>query len=241
MEYRGPGRRTLAVALALVIVLSLVGVGTSHAASRSNLVTEATGTSLAVTASSGFKFNPSLIGNAAASTAVANVSIVLTFTNGDNQAHTFTLSSRQGFVIPDTDSEDQLNSFLVAYPPLFNVQANGSSQVIANFTAPVGPGWYEFVCIEAGHFQEGMYGFIAFGEALPSNLTVSLASTGPGAAVFIIVGTVVSLTVIAIVLGFVVGRRKGAMHDMPPERLGYPEPKLPSEPAPPPASPPKGR
>ncbi|MCI4365916.1 MAG: hypothetical protein L3K10_07675, partial [Thermoplasmata archaeon] len=60
-----------------------------------------------------------------------------------------------------------------------------------------------------------------------------------GSAVFIIVGTIVVLTVIAIVLGFVVGRRRGAVHEMPPERLGYPEPRLPTEPAPPPR-PPKG-
>jgi len=84
-----------------------------------------------------------------------------------------------------------------------------------------------------------MYGFIAFGEPLPSNLTVSAASVGPGEAVFIIVGTIVALTVIAIVLGFVVGRRRGSSEEMPPERLGYPEPLVPSEPALPPGAPPR--
>jgi len=233
MEYRGPGRGPLAVALSLIVVLSLFGLGTSQAASHSTSATMATGATLAVTASSGFKFNPSLIGNEA-----TNASIAVTLTNGDNQAHTLTIVGRQGWVIPTTDTGDQLSNFLTQYPPLFNVQANASSQVIANFTAPA-VGWYEFVCTEAGHFQEGMYGFIAFGEALPSNLTVSLAPDGPGAAVFIIVGTIVALTVIAIVLGFVVGRRRGALHEMPPERLGYPEPSSPAEPAPPPRAPPR--
>jgi len=87
-----------------------------------------------------------------------------------------------------------------------------------------------------------MYGFIAFGIALPSNLSVTVPYDGAGAAVFIIVGTIVSLTVVAIVLGFVVGRRRGASEEMPPERLGYPEPepapapgaqRLPDSPAPP--------
>ena len=86
---------------------------------------------------------------------------------------------------------------------------------------------YEFVCTEPGHFTNGMYGFIAFGENLPGNLTVSATSTDPGAAVFIIVGTIVSLVVIALVLGFVVGRRRGSVYEMPPQRLGYPEPESP--------------
>jgi len=62
---------------------------------------------------------------------------------------------------------------------------------------------------------------------------VSTSAQGPGAALFIIIGTIVSLVVIALVLGFVVGRRKGAEHEMPPERLGYPEPLAPGEPLPP--------
>ena len=45
---------------------------------------------------------------------------------------------------------------------------------------------------------------------------------------FIISGTIAGLVVLALVLGFVIGRRKGAVHEMPPERLGYPEPALPS-------------
>lgn len=234
MEYRGPGRGSLAVALALIVVLSLFAVGTSRAVSHSAAVAAAPGSTLAVTASSGFKFAPSLIGNAA-----TGVSIVVTFTDGDVLAHSLTIASRQGWVIPNTYSDTQLTSFFSQYPPLFNVVANGPSQLIANFTAPAQAGWYEFVCIEPGHFEQGMFGFIAFGEPLPSNLTVTAAPEGPGAAVFIIVGTIVTLTVIAIVLGFVVGRRRGSIHEMPPERLGYPEPKDHAEPAPPPGAPPR--
>jgi hypothetical protein len=233
MEYRGPGRGALAVALTLIILLSLFGVGTSRATSHSGTVQQSTGGTLAVTASAGFLFSPSLFGNE-----VTNSSIVVTFTDGDDQAHTFTIASRQGWVIPDTYTQDQLTSFFTQYPPLFNLNATAASMSVKNFTAPP-KGWYEFVCTEPGHFQSGMYGFIAFGEPLPANLTVVAAPDGPGAAVFIIVGTIVALTVIAIVLGFVVGRRRGSSEEMPPERLGYPEPLAPAEPPPAPGVPPK--
>ncbi|MGD0257299.1 MAG: cupredoxin domain-containing protein [Thermoplasmata archaeon] len=221
------------MALAVIVVLSAFGIGTTQAASHRAAVDNSAGSTLAITASAGFAFNPSGFGNQA-----TNTSIVVTFTDGDNQAHTFTIASRQGWVIPTSYTEDQLTTFFTQYPPLFNVQANASSQIVANFTSPA-KGWYEFVCTEPGHFQSGMYGFIAFGEVLPSNLTVSAAPDGPGTAVFIIVGTIVALTVIAIVLGFVVGRRRGSSEEMPPERLGYPEPLVPSEPALPPGAPPR--
>jgi plastocyanin len=236
MVYRGPGRRPLAVALALILVLSLFGIGSAAVRSPSSHLGVATGTSaIAVTASSGFQFNPNEVAYVD-----TNTSITLTFTNGDSNTHSFTISSVQGTVIPSSFTFDQLTAYFAQHPPLFSILGAGPSKQVVNFTSPP-IGWYEFVCNQSGHFEEGMYGFIAFGEALPSNLTVSLAPDGPGAAVFIIVGTIVALTVIAIILGFVVGRRKGAIHEMPPERLGYPEPKLPSEPAPPPGSPPKGR
>jgi plastocyanin len=241
MEYRGPGRRPLSVVLALIVVLGLFGIGTSEAYSHTSAVHVESGSMVAVTASSPYKFTPALISNVATSTAASNTSINVTFTNGDTISHTLTISSRQGWVIPSTYTPDQLTSFFDTYKPMINLQATNPGTYTGNFTAPVTPGWYEFVCNESGHFQEGMYGFIAFGEPLPSNLSVGVASVGPGAAVFIIVGTIVALTVIAIVLGFVVGRRRGATDEMPPERLGYPEPKSPAEPAPPPGAPPKGR
>jgi uncharacterized cupredoxin-like copper-binding protein len=234
MDYHGPGRRPLAIIVAIVVVLSLFGVGTSAARSHASGVTVAIGSSFSVTASSGFKFDPSLIGNVSDSNSSANDTI--SFYNGDNQDHTFTLSSREGWVIPSSYSSGQLDSFFDLYHAWFNVTVGPSSSMTLSFPAPA-KGWYEFVCNESGHFQEGMFGFISFGVGLPSNLTVTALYDGPGTAVFIIVGTIVALTVIAIVLGFVVGRRRGAIHEMPPERLGYPEPQDPAEPAPPPRRP----
>jgi hypothetical protein len=235
MDYCGPGRRTLAVIVALVLLLSLFGVGTSEARSHGADVMVADSSMVALTAAAPYKFDPALIANVADSNTTSNVTIDMT--NGDQLDHTFTLSSREGWVIPTSYTSAQLAAFFNQYHPQFSLNVSATSSKTGSFPAPP-MGWYEFVCNETGHFSEGMFGFIAFGEALPSNLTVSAAYDGPGAAVFIIVGTIVTLTVIAIVLGFVVGRRRGAHDEMPPERLGYPEPPNPAEPAPPPRLPP---
>lgn len=161
----------------------------------------------------------------------SNATITVTFTDQTDVAHTFSILDREGVVIPNPASTtpDQLNALFTTYgylAPELNVSSAGQ-QATETFASPA-PGWYEFVCQAPGHFQAGMYGFIAFGEPLPSNLTVSTPATGPGTAVFIIVGTIVALVVIALVLGFVVGQRRGGEHEMPPERLGYPEPLNPT-------------
>ncbi len=83
-------------------------------------------------------------------------------------------------------------------------------------------------CLIPGHFP-GMYGLLGSGEPGSGGSI----STGPGAAVFIIGGTIAGLVVIAIVLGFVVGKRRGSHDEMPPERLGYPEQPTVAPPAPP--------
>ena len=186
-------------------------------------------TSIAVTATSGYTFLPNTFENVA-----TNSTITVTLTDGSALAHTFTIIGREGWVIPSTYSDTQI--YTLAYgsspPSLDNGAVPGSGTTnTTTFTSP-GPGWYEFVCTEAGHFQLGMYGFIAFGMALPSNLTVSSGLPGPGAALFIIIGTIVTLVVVTIILAFIFGRRKGAEHEMPPERLGYPEPSGDSQPLP---------
>ncbi|MGI0054034.1 MAG: hypothetical protein ACRECR_07270, partial [Thermoplasmata archaeon] len=85
-------------------------------------------------------------------------------------------------------------------------------------------GTYEFVCEIPGHFQAGMFGFMGSGVAVG-------APAGPPVptGLYIITGVIVGLVVIAIALAFVVGKRRGDTDRMPPERLGYPEPKDPSD------------
>lgn len=191
---------------------------------------------LNVSAVSGFSFVPNMFEQLP-----VNSTITVEFTDGDTTgaAHTFTIVKWEGHQIPSSENSSALNQLAYgsAHGNLVNINASSAGPPISRtFTSPAA-GWYEFVCTQSGHFQTGMYGFVAFGENLPSNLTVSGPSVGPGEAVFIIVGTIVTLTVIAIVLGFVVGRRRGASFEMPPERLGYAEPpaggSAPNDPLPP--------
>jgi uncharacterized cupredoxin-like copper-binding protein len=196
---------------------------------------EARGLSTAVTSSvdvtataTGFSFTPNEFQDVA-----TNSTIYVNFTDASSVAHTFTIIGKEGWVIPSSITETAFGQLVFGKTPaaVFNLNASGVGTVPGSFKSP-GPGWYEFVCTEPGHFGLGMYGFIAFGMNLPANLTVSAASEAPGAALFIIIGTIVTLVVIALVLGFVAGRRKGAQHEMPPERLGYPEPSAGEPPLP---------
>ena len=233
MVRRGPRRRPLAVFVACLVVVGGLTLALPHPSTSPDVVQAAGSTSVDVTASSGFKFTPDAFNDVG-----TNTTVEVTFVDGDTISHTFSIWGREGVQIPTTDSPGQLSTLFTDYPPLVSVTANSGQTNITNFPAPA-PGWYEFVCLEVGHFQYGMYGFIAFGEPLPANLTVSTPYDGPGAAVFIIIGTIVTLTVIAVVLGFVVGRRRGSSDEMPPERLGYPEPQPPPGSAPlPPSRPP---
>ena len=185
--------------------------------------------SIAVTAANGYAFDPNTIENVA-----TNSTISVTFTDGSDLAHTFTIIGLEGWVIPKTYSDTQILALAYGGHPknLINLNVSGSGDVATGTFNSTGPGWYEFICTEGGHFTLGMYGFIAFGMSLPSNLTVTSGLPGPGAALYIIAGTIVSLVVIALVLGFVAGRREGAQHEMPPERLGYSEPPAEGEPLP---------
>ncbi|MGA8542105.1 MAG: sulfocyanin-like copper-binding protein [Thermoplasmata archaeon] len=101
-----------------------------------------------------------------------NATITVTFTDEDVLQHSFTISSREGVQIPSTYTPAQLDQWFVTYPALYTSLLNGTGeQSVGEFTSPATAGWYEFVCTVSGHFQNGMYGFIAFGENLPSNLT----------------------------------------------------------------------
>ncbi|HEV2429157.1 MAG TPA: hypothetical protein VGV64_04840, partial [Thermoplasmata archaeon] len=138
-------------------------------------------------------------------------------------AHTFTIDASAGHTFPQTDGATQLASYFSAHPPLLNIVVGTTTggKYYGNFTAPA-YGLYEYVCTQPGHFPT-MSGILGSGEA-GSTLSVN---TGPGAPVFIIAGTITGLVILALVLGFVIGRRRGAAEEMPPERLGYPEPPPP--------------
>jgi len=137
----------------------------------------------------------------------SNISV--TFTDQSALQHSFTISSREGYVIPTGYSDAQLAQFLATYPPMFSLLVNGSGEVATgNFTSPATPGWYEFVCDVSGHFQNGMYGFIAFGENLPSNLTrtprtgLGLSNLSP------LDGVAIVVVIVALLLSVVLWRRR---------------------------------
>jgi hypothetical protein len=233
MVHHGVRRVALAVGLVLALVAGVMAVGQVREFKVSGAEVSVSGHTLNVTGVS-YYFTPNLVNNLSNAT---TYEVVFTDADTGGGAHTFTILGREGIVYPST-ADITVIAYNATYPPLVNVNAsktpNADGTYYANFTTPATPGWYEFVCTESGHFELGMYGFISFGMNLPANLTVSSGPTGPGVAVFIIVGTIVTLTVIAIVLGFVIGRRHGSEQEMPPERLGYPEP--PAPPGEPPAA-----
>jgi uncharacterized cupredoxin-like copper-binding protein len=222
------------VALVTVMVLLFIaGASVVSPAARAAAPHPATSMSLTIDVTDEFEFNPNSF---EAPTPGENVSLTIMQTG--TTAHTFTLFSVANFSFdPASNTTAQLVTFVGEHPPLANVNISATAgfTVTVNFKAPP-LGIYQFVCLEPGHFQLGMEGFMGSGEPPPG---VSTAPTGPGAAVFIISGTIAALLVIAIVLGFVIGQRKGSVHEMPPERLGYPEPvdssaeALPSAPKPP--------
>jgi len=216
------------VAIALLLVVGGATAKVAAAAREEGAVND-TSAYVNVTATGSYSFVPNELQNLP-----TNTTISVIFTDGDPSGalHTFTILGCPDLQIPNPSSvsTDTLNEY--AYGSkcpthLTNINATGTGNFPGTISAVSTPSWYEFVCTESGHFALGMYGFIAFGMALPANISLGVPSTGPGTAVFIIVGTIVALTVIAIVLGFVVGKREGSRHEMPPERLGYPEPGSP--------------
>jgi plastocyanin len=220
-------RGVLSIGLALLLTVGSVGVFVGERIPRVSAVEVDTTSYLNVTGTDAFLFSPDVI-----SGLPLNTNITVTFTDAGSADHTFTILSYEGVSFNNNTS----NIDPVAYPTgtsptngsgpgnLLNINATSAPGAFTQvFKSPATAGWYEFVCTEPGHFSLGMYGYISFGEPVPPGLVPTSSPTGPGAAVFIIVGTIVSLTVIAIVLGFVVGRRRGAAFEMPPERTGYPE------------------
>jgi len=139
-----------------------------------------------------------------------HATITVKFTDQSAMAHTFTILRKEGWVVPTADSQAEINQ--LAYggspPVLDNANVSGPGDVnVTTFVSP-GPGWYEFVCTVTGHFALGMYGFIAFGMNLPSNLTAS-NRTGVGGTLSFspIDAAVLAVVLVACAAGYVLWRR----------------------------------
>jgi plastocyanin len=132
-----------------------------------------------------------------------NATITVRFTDGSDLAHTFTIINKEGWVVPTSYSPAQIDTLAYGTPSsnLDNANVSGPGVVnVTTFTSP-GPGWYEFVCTVSGHFQLGMYGFIAFGMNLPSNLTGSGRTGVGGHLTFNVVDAGIVVVLIAIIAG----------------------------------------
>jgi hypothetical protein len=203
---------TSAVVLLSIASLLMFGMGAAQSV-RAHLAHPAASDQLTVTVGSGFFFTLST------DEVTPNDNVTLTIVQTDDTEHTFTLSSVVNETLPTSDGQGQLFAFFAAHPPLVNFTIpSGQGTYTTSFIAPP-YGLYEYLCLISGHFGAGMAGILGSGE---HGGTVT-PDTGPGAPVFIIGGTIAGLVVLAIVLGFVVGRRRGSHDEMPPERLGYPE------------------
>jgi len=133
-----------------------------------------------------------------------DATIAVTFTDQSPMEHTFTVIDKEGWVVPSSYSQEQVNelAFGAHAAVLVNLNVSGpGDQNHTTFVSP-GPGWYEFICTVSGHFALGMYGFIAFGMNLPSNLTQSNRTLLGGGIPFstteaIVVGAFVAVAALA--------------------------------------------
>jgi len=201
------GRRATAVVVAVVIGLLLLAGPPLGCASASTQRYTAAVVPLSVAATGNYGFQPATFQQVP-----TNTTVNVTFTDESNLPHTFTIIGKQGWVVPSSYSSAQIDSlgYGDSPPALFNLNVSSSGDVVSGSFVSPGPGWYEFVCTVSGHFQNGMYGFIAFGVNLPSNLTSPNGNRiGLGGGFGSWVGAVSAVVVVlALIVTFVVWRRR---------------------------------
>jgi plastocyanin len=212
------GRSAAALAVVLLLTVGALTNPTGPALGRAaNSVHIGTTDSIVVNAVANYGYSPDTFQQVP-----INATITVSFTDDDpsGMQHSFNISSREGWVIPTTYTAAQLNHLFGIYPTLYSAIVNFTGdQSVGTFHSPTTPGWYEFVCNVSGHFQLGMYGFIAFGENLPSNLTRNLSVQVGGGN---LTGLAVAFGVlfVAVVLGILVWRRGRTLRRTPPEPAG---------------------
>ena len=199
--------------VALALILAVTWVPSPARTTRG--LEPATTVSINVTAVSDYGFQPDTFQNVP-----VNTTITVTFSDADVLPHSFLIVSREGFQIPTNYTTSQLNQLIAEYPPLYYAALSGEGQTsVHTFRSPAMPGWYEFVCNVTGHFQFGMYGFIAFGENLPTNLTLpSHGNAGPRPLSALDLGAIGAIVIVAVLAIYLVARRRSGGHRPPPSR-----------------------
>ncbi|MCI4330757.1 MAG: plastocyanin/azurin family copper-binding protein [Thermoplasmata archaeon] len=130
--------------------------------------------------------------------------VQLVVTQMANFEHTFVLSPLANFTFDNAATAANLTLFFRAHAPIVNLTVAGTvgAKAFANFTAPA-VGSYEFVCIEATHFQAGMHG-----ELISTTSTTS--APGTSTTVYLEYGAVAGVVVIVVVLIAVLRMRRMA-------------------------------
>jgi len=196
----------VAVVVALLTVGGAAGAASAHASPRSLLavVPSALGW-INISAVNQYGYSPPELQQVP-----ANATITVRFTDESDMAHTFTIINQEGRVFPTTLTPAQVDTLAYGTPTsnMVNLNVSGPGAVnTTSFNSPP-PGWYEFICTVASHFQLGMYGFVAFGMNLPSNLTtVNRTGVGGGLSFNLTTGIVVGALVVVAVGSYVALRR----------------------------------
>jgi uncharacterized cupredoxin-like copper-binding protein len=162
---------------------------------------------ISVRTTSSFRFVPNQV------TVTPGATVHLVVTQAANFAHSFVLSRVANFTIPGSDPAAQLSAFFNAHSPLVNLSIPGTveAQGVQDFTAPAA-GTYEFVYLVSGHFQGGMFGFLA-----PTTIPGGASSSSSGFPISpLVLGAVVG--VVVVVVAVLVARRRS--RGTPPQTPG---------------------
>jgi plastocyanin len=164
------GEAVAALAVAILAFGGAVSVSAPTAVHPLEIAKGGTMTdSIFVAATADYEFQPDAFQQVPTA---ANITVTFRDNDTANMPHSFNISKDEGFQIPADYTPTQLNQFFTTYGTMFSLMVNYTGdQATGWFQSPATPGWYEFVCNVSGHFELGMYGFIAFGENLPRNLT----------------------------------------------------------------------
>ncbi len=122
------------------------------------------------------------------------VTLDVFLTNLGALGHTFTVVPTPGLNL----TPQNFTTYLGAHTPLTNatIAASSGATVWANFSVP-GPGVYQYICVVAGHFAAGMYGYLYVGVPPPA------APTPPSTAIvqeWVLVGSAALLGVGVVLL-----------------------------------------
>ncbi|MGA8709901.1 MAG: hypothetical protein ACLP8Y_06445 [Thermoplasmata archaeon] len=126
-----------------------------------NITSQAAGLALSENTTDSLSFLPNVL---SATPTHYPIVIAVQVTNGGSFGHTFTLAPQSNVTLSPTNFTD----YFADHAPLVNqlVPAVPGGSVWANFTISA-PGVYQYICEVAGHFANGMYGFLYVGVPVP--------------------------------------------------------------------------